>query len=245
MGILKRFGDIMRSNINALLDKAEDPAKMVDQMLLDLRNDLAQVKKETAGVMADEQTAKRRVDECQANIDKYTKAAQNALKSGNEADARTLIAKKQQYAEQLAALQQTYDMAHANAVKMRQMHDKLVQDIETLELRKDTVKAKVATAKAQEHMNKITSGVDTTKSMAAFDRMEEKANKRLDAANAAADLNAGTHTTSDLADKYVAGCTATVDDEIEAMKLDLGLVSPSVDEELEAMKADINSGENE
>ena len=41
MAILKRFGDIMRANINALLDKAEDPAKMVDQMLLDLNEDLA------------------------------------------------------------------------------------------------------------------------------------------------------------------------------------------------------------
>ena len=45
MGILQRFSDIMRSNINALLDKCEDPAKMVDQMLLDLRKDLAEVKK--------------------------------------------------------------------------------------------------------------------------------------------------------------------------------------------------------
>ena len=48
MAILKRFGDIMRANINALLDKAEDPGKMVDQMLLDLNEDLAAVKKETA-----------------------------------------------------------------------------------------------------------------------------------------------------------------------------------------------------
>ena len=63
MGILQRFGDIMKSNINALLDKCEDPAKMVDQTLLDLRKDLADVKKETASVMADEKNAKRKLDE--------------------------------------------------------------------------------------------------------------------------------------------------------------------------------------
>ena len=54
MGILSRFGDIMSSNVNAILDKMEDPAKMIDQMLLNMNKDLAQVKVETAGVMAEE-----------------------------------------------------------------------------------------------------------------------------------------------------------------------------------------------
>ena len=54
MGILQRFKDIMASNINALLDKAEDPEKMIDQTLRNLTKDLAEVKKETAAVMADE-----------------------------------------------------------------------------------------------------------------------------------------------------------------------------------------------
>ena len=53
MGILKRFKDIMSSNINALLDKAEDPEKMIDQYLRDLQEDLRKVKSETATVMAD------------------------------------------------------------------------------------------------------------------------------------------------------------------------------------------------
>ena len=59
MGILQRFKDIMASNINALLDKAEDPEKMIDQTLRNLTKDLAEVKKETAAVMADEQRCKR------------------------------------------------------------------------------------------------------------------------------------------------------------------------------------------
>ena len=63
MGILQRFKDIMASNINALLDKAEDPEKMIDQTLRNLTKDLAEVKKETAAVMADEQRCKRERDE--------------------------------------------------------------------------------------------------------------------------------------------------------------------------------------
>lgn len=224
MGILQRFGDIMKSNINALLDKCEDPAKMVDQTLLDLRKDLADVKKETASVMADEKNAKRKLDENDAEIKKYTTAAQNALKSGNETDAKTLIARKQQLEETRTSLQSTYDVAHANAEKMRQMHDKLTNDIESMETRKDAIKGKVATAKAQAHMNKMTSGVNTDASMAAFDRMEAKANKMLDEANAEAELNEGVHSTDDLADKYaLGGNDVSVDDELARMKAELGL----------------------
>ena len=91
MGIISRFSDVMKSNINAMLDKCEDPAKMVDQTLRDLREDLAKVKQETAGVMADAKEAERRVADCQKQIDRYTAAATNALKAGNEADARTLM----------------------------------------------------------------------------------------------------------------------------------------------------------
>ena len=68
MGILTRFKDIMSANVNALLDKAEDPAKMIDQTLLNLRKDLAEVKKETAAVMADEKNAKRKVTECENRL---------------------------------------------------------------------------------------------------------------------------------------------------------------------------------
>ena len=57
--ILKRFTDIMSANINALLDKAEDPAKMVDQYIRDIESDLGNVKAETAAVMAAEKKAKR------------------------------------------------------------------------------------------------------------------------------------------------------------------------------------------
>ena len=225
MGILSRFSDIMKSNINALLDKAEDPAKMVDQTLRNLREDLAEVKKETAAVMADEKRAKRDVEECEAEIQKYTLAAQNALKSGNEEDARTLIAKKQQYESKLVSLQNTYEVAHSNADKMHQMHDKLAADIDGLELRKDAIKGKVATAKAQEHMNKIIAGGKNSEaSLSAFERMEAKADKMLDSANAEAELNARVTKVSDLADKYTGGGNEVqVDDELAKMKAELGL----------------------
>ena len=66
--ILKRFGDIMSANINALLDKAEDPEKMIDKYIRDIEEDMRKVKAETAAVMATEAKAKRELAECQDEI---------------------------------------------------------------------------------------------------------------------------------------------------------------------------------
>ncbi|HPI16802.1 MAG TPA: PspA/IM30 family protein, partial [Mesotoga sp.] len=70
MGILERFNDIIKSNINALLDKFEDPSKMIDQYMREMIEDLAEVKKGTASVMAEETRTKRLVDENAAEVAK-------------------------------------------------------------------------------------------------------------------------------------------------------------------------------
>ncbi len=63
MGIITRFKDIMAANINALLDKCEDPEKMIDQYLRNLEQDFSKVKAETAAIMAEEKNAKRKLDD--------------------------------------------------------------------------------------------------------------------------------------------------------------------------------------
>lgn len=226
MGILTRFKDIMASNINALLDKCEDPEKMIDQYMRNLESDLGKVKAETASVMAEETRAKRELDECTEQINKMQSYAEKALTAGNEADARSFLEKKQQLVTTQTALQQAYNVAADNASKMRQMHDKLVNDISDLRARKETIKAKVAVAKAQERVNQVGSSLrGVSNNMSAFDRMEEKANKMLDTANAMAQLNESADTNvDDLARKYdlddMAG-TSDIDDELAALKAKL------------------------
>ena len=213
MGILERFTDIIKANINDLLDKAEDPAKMIDQYLRDMTEDLAEVKRETANVMAEESRAKRMLEDNTREIEKYDGLARKALQAGNEGDARVFLAKKQQLGEKAASLQATYDAAHANAQKMRQMHDKLVGDIESLNARREMIKAKVAVAdKAAGAMN-------------AFERMDAKADAMLDRANAMADLNQPPRDeAAALEEKYQsAGASSAVDDELEKLKKEMGL----------------------
>ena len=224
MGILSRFSEIMKSNINALLDRAEDPEKMADQMLRNTREQFAEVKAQTASVMADAAKANRDAADCQADIARYQKAAENALISRNDGDAKKLIAQKQKLEEKYKALQQAADLANANADKMRQMYDKLASDIETLEARKDAIKAKTAAAKAQQSINRLVSGLpDTNSSLEAFDRMDARATKQLDAAMAEAQLNE-TSSSEDLAEKYSgSGSDVSVDSELEEMKKKLGL----------------------
>lgn len=224
MGILTRFKDIMSANINALLDKCEDPEKMIDQYMRNLESDLGKVKAETASVMAEETRCKRELDECTADVAKYQSYAEKALRAGNEADARTFLEKKQQLVSKQATLQQTYNIAADNAAKMRQMHDKLCKDIQSLEARRDAVKAKVAAAKAQERINKVGSSVNSVgTSMDAFGKMEAKANKMLDEANAMAELNrSGVDSINDIARKYEGMSTPEVDDELAALKAKMG-----------------------
>ena len=221
MGIISRFKDIMSANINALLDKCEDPEKMIDQYMRNLQSDLGKVKAETASVMADEQRAKRELDECTAEINKLQAYAEKAVAAGNDDDARQFLAKKQT----LVTKQQAYDAAAANAAKMRQMHDKLVNDINELDSRRDTIKAKMKVAKAQQTVNKMTSGMGKAESsLSAFDRMEAKADRMLDEANAMAELNtAGAdNSIKDLEDKYKVSAPA-VDDELAAIKAKMGM----------------------
>jgi phage shock protein A len=222
MSILKRFRDIMASNINALLDKAEDPAKMVDQILRELNEDLGNVKAETAGIMAQEQKAKRELDDCGSEIQKMQDYAMKAVEKGNDEDARQFLAKKTQLVEKQTGLQQAYTLANENSVKMRQMHDKIVAQINELTAKRDAIKAKVAVAKAQEKVNKIGESFDRANAgITAFDRMEDKADSMLDKANAMAQLNQSRDSVEDLTKKYDSS-VSEVEDELAALKRQMG-----------------------
>lgn len=203
----------------------EDPSKMIDQYLNNMMDDLAEVKRSTAGVMAEETRTKRLVDENQAEVSKYEEYAKKALAAGNENDARVFIAKKQELENIGAGLMTAYAAAHENAVKMRQLHDKLTSDIEALKARKQVIKSKVAIAKTQETINKVSSV--SKRSQGAedkFRKMEEKANRMLDEANAMSELNMEPiDEAKQLEEKYASQGSASVDEELKKLKEEMGI----------------------
>ena len=236
MSILKRFTDIMSANLNALLDKAEDPAKMVDQILRNLNDDLEKVKAETASIIAEESRAKRELADCTEEVNKLLTYAKRAVEAGNDADARLFLSKKATLVEKQSTLEQKVQLASDNAKKMRQMHDKLVEEISELNARRDSIKAKLATAKMQTRINELGSSVGTAKTnLGAFARMEDKANRLLDEANAMAELNAApVDEIDDLMSKYDTIVNSSIEDELVALKSETSSV---IDDELAVLKS--------
>lgn len=227
MGIMTRFKDIMAANVNALLDKAEDPEKMIDQYLRNLESDFAKVKAETASIMAEEKSARRKLDECDAEIAKMGEYAKKAVAAGNDNDARQFLTKKSELTQKREVLAKNYELAQANSEKMRQMHDKLESDISAMKSKRDMLKAKVKVAETQKKINEMGAGLESAgNNAAAFNRMEEKVNKMLDEADAISELNksASGNDIDDLTSKYdTADTGSNVDDELAALKAEMGL----------------------
>lgn len=223
-GILSRFKTIMEANINALLDKAEDPVKMADQLARDLEKDLGEVKAETVSVMAEEKRAKRAYDEGVAEVEKLQRYAEKAVLAGNDADAKVFLSEKAAKAANLESLKGAWDLAASNAAKMREMHDKLTEQLKQVKDRKAAIRAKAAMVKSQQKANEIKSDLGGS-SLAAFDALEEKLNRKLDEAEAAAELNTKKDDMADLMAKYDDAATVQdsgVEDELAALKAKLG-----------------------
>ena len=161
-----------------------------------------------------------------AEADKLTGYAKKALLAGNEGDAKIFVSKKQDLESQIKSLELAYETAKANADKMKQLHDKLTADIQQLEAKKAAIKAKVSVAETQQTVNKYTYSSDKfDQTVAAVQRMEDKANKMLDEATAMAELNAQPIDEAKvIEEKYKNGETASVNEELEALKKELGLV---------------------
>lgn len=238
MEILKRFRDIMTSNIHAMLDKAEDPEKMIDQYLRDLNSDLGKVKSETAAIMAAEKRERRELDELKKEMDDMQRYAVKALEAGNEDDARKFLQRKAELSERVTDKETAVELAATNTQQMRQMHDKLESDIGELESRRQELKGKAAVAKTQQRMNDFASSVGGAgERISAFDEMEKKINQQLDESAAMAELNKSSETSiKDLTKKYDDG--PNVDEELESLKS-----GTNVDAELEALKSQIGKNE--
>ena len=226
-GILERFKTIMSSNINALLDKMEDPEKMIDQYLRDMEKDLGSVKAETVAVMAQESAAKRKVAECEDEIKKMESYAKKALQAGNEADARMFLEKKESIKIKLDSLEKEKMIAVENSLKMREMHDKLTSDIQKLNAKRNEIKAKIKMAKSVEKINSMTSSTGISGKMDSFNSIEEKVDRMLDEANASIELNSPKKDEVDnLMKKYDSGeseSSSAVDEELERLKKEMGL----------------------
>lgn len=222
-GILSRCKDILASNVHALLDKCENPEKMLDQELRKAARQLAEVKEATASVMADEKAAQRSYDEALKAAEAEHACAANALKAGDEDAARKFLASEQKIREtRLAMAEKTLAAAKQNTQTMKDAHNKLADDIEWMQGQMNTIKGTLKVAKATETVNKARgSKADVTSAMTKYG---DKAQRMLDEAQAHAELNAPQpDEMSGLREKYGAGAAsdASTDDALAKLKAEL------------------------
>ena len=256
MGILSRFGDIMRANINDLLTGAENKnaEKLLNQYLRDAREDYAQVRNETASVMAEEAAAKRRLDEINDQMTRYERYAQAAVQSGNDADALKFLEAKGQLQAKKEDAETAYAQAQVNSEHMRQMTKKLLADIQEAESKIGELKAKLRIAESKEKMQQLTEKIGGKSALGNFDSLADNIQKRIDAADAKDALQAdldGDMGISDLEKKY-AGVDAggpSAQSELEALKARMamtpaaGTASSDAAAQLAAMKAQMGATE--
>lgn len=220
-GILSRIADIMSANINDMLDKCEDPSKMIDEELRKAMENLGKVKDETADVMAAEQQAKRAWEQADAKVKDMHGLALKAVKAGNDADAEKFLQEERKLNSIANQALGNYEQAQANSQKMKDAYNKLASDIELLKSRRDGIKSTVAIAKATETVNNFKQpGRDVS---GALDKYEAKANRMLDKAQAKANLDSEpTSEMDELKDKY--NGTPDVSDDLAALKREAGIV---------------------
>ncbi|MCW3795363.1 PspA/IM30 family protein [Paenibacillus sp. LS1] len=228
MGILSRFRDMMKANVNHMLSRAEDPEKSVNEYMRSLSSDLGQVKAETAAVLSDESRAKRALDECSAEVKKLQRYAEKSAESGDEDKARGFLEKKVKLADKLNELQAAYERACAKAKMMKHMNDKLVADLGQLEARHAELKGRMADAKAQQQANERNASAG--RADAALKAMEDKANQALNEAEALAELRAGAQ--EDDLDELI----AQLERDMNADAGNNESASPSAEEELTAIQ---------
>ncbi|RJE83895.1 PspA/IM30 family protein [Paenibacillus sp. 1011MAR3C5] len=168
MGILSRFKTIMSSNVNASLNRSEDPAKALNEYMRSLNSDLGKVKAEMASMVADESRARRELDECQAEIRKLQRYAEKMVQDGRDDEALRFLEMKAAEAKKEISLQSAYDQAAANVKQMRQLQDKLSADVGAIEARVLEAKGRLAASQSRQNMNGASLGALEEKAEQAY-----------------------------------------------------------------------------
>jgi phage shock protein A len=255
MGLFDRLSRVVRANLNDMVSKAEDPEKILEQAIVDMQEDLIQLRQAVARAIATQKRTEQQYNKNQSEANNWQNRAQLALSKGDENLAREALLRKKAVAEAAATQKEHLVQQTAQVDSLKKNLIALESKISEAKTKKDMLKSRAAAAKANEQLQGTIGRLGTGSAMAAFERMEDKV-LELEARSQAGYELAGNNLEQQFA--LLEG-GSDVDDELAAMKAQLtgGSVSqqalpasqekasPSsnsaVDAELEALRKQIDN----
>ena len=227
MGIFDRIATLFKSNINDLISKAEDPEKMLDQILVDMRNQLTKAKQQVASAIADEKKLKDQAEaEFKAAADWESKAML-ALKENREDLARQALVRQGEHQSHGEQLHATWAAQQAETEKLKNSLRDLNDKIEEAKRKKNLLLARQRRAQAQQQIAETMSGMSENSAFDAFARMEAKIDTNERMIKASAEINeefSGDRLASDFKQLEKAAGSASAEDKLLALKQKMGLL---------------------
>jgi len=188
MALLERVSTLIRANINDLVDKAEDPEKMIKQVILDMQNQLLQVKTQVAVTMADQHVLEKRMQENEENAKQWRRRAELAVDKGDDALARAGIERAMSYQSMSAGFQQQVEDQKTQVENLKTALLKLQQKLAEAESKSDVMVAQHRRARALGKATDAGLAIGDDSKTAAFDRMKHKVQHSEATAQARSDL---------------------------------------------------------
>lgn len=174
MGILERIRTVLKSNINALISRAEDPEKMLNQLLMDMNEQLIEAKKQVALSIADEKKLERQLLENRGQAGEWERKAMLAVKAGKDDLAKEALVRKQEYDGYAGGFQKEWDAQHTAVEQLKDALRQLQSKIEEAGRKKNLLVARAKRAEAQKQIQQTMGSLSATSSFDTFDRMAQK-----------------------------------------------------------------------
>ncbi|MCC7075029.1 MAG: PspA/IM30 family protein [Deltaproteobacteria bacterium] len=226
MAIFSRLGTLLKSNVNDAISKAEDPEKMLTQMLLDMQQQMVEAKKQVAVAIADEKRLQKQFEQEKQLSVEWEKKAMLAVKAGNDDLAKQALMRKTEHEKLALGYEQQWQAQKAAVDQLKGALQGLNSKIEEAKRKKNLLVARAKRAEAQKTIAETMDGISSTSAFDTMARMEEKINKAEAEAQATYEL-AQTTSGDDLKAKFDALQTVEADDALAALKAKMG-VAPAV-----------------
>jgi phage shock protein A len=244
MGIFQKLSTVLKSNINDLIARAEDPEKMLNQIILDMRDQLAKAKREVAAAIADERKLRAQLDDEIKHTRDWEHRAMLAVKEGRDDLAKQALIRQQEHAQRAAAMDQTWSAQAQETEKLKGSLRQLNDKIEEAKRKRNLLIAKQKRAQAQRRIHETMSGLSDTSAFEAFNRMAEKIEESERRSLAHAEVTealTGDTLEQDFLRLESGYGDADVDDRLMALKQEMGLIAGPASEKPKAL----TSGEEE